>query len=231
MADVIRVLTAWTTFFRPRWPLWLLRLGYAYRAPTLFGSQMARQAGVSSGLAVPDERLLGADYDGRRDRLGDTCDLLYIAAHGRQKAGGFELLLHSDEWRPAESGLDGDGPRIVVFDACDLLDPGDPNWAASWSSEIRPNLRLVLGFASLATVSKAGGLRGEAFAELATSGMSVAQAWHLAVKGHSGHTRDRPVAIAFGSDAGEAEEILVGGDLTKIMALPLLETKPVVRKL
>ncbi|HTD58909.1 MAG TPA: DUF6345 domain-containing protein [Solirubrobacteraceae bacterium] len=177
-----------------------------------------------------DERLLASDYDGRTKRMADGADILYIAGHGRQARGQFELLLHSDEWRPASAGLDGNGPRVAIFDACNLITPNDGDWAAPWMAAVRPNLRLVLGFASNATVSKAASFRGEEFAERVARGDTIAGAWIAAVRSHDAHGRDRPVAIAFGSDDTEAKHLLGHGNLATVLSMPPLTSAAVVRR-
>jgi hypothetical protein len=56
----------------------------------------------------------------------------------------------------------------------------------------------------------------------------VASAWIAAVRAHAGHDRDRPVAIAFGTDEAEARHVLQQANLLEIMAMPLLSADPVV---
>lgn len=225
----MRVQLGWSTFFRWRGMTWLPRLIYSYRAPTLFGARIVQLGQVMALVTGPDERLLASDYDGRTNRLADSADALYLAGHGRQSKGQFELLLHADEWRPATSGLDGAGPRIVVFDACDLVDPNSSGWAAPWLAMVRPNLRIVLGFASKATVSKAAALRGEEFAIRVMRGDTLASAWIGAVRSHDAHGRDRPAAIAFGRDEAEAQYLLDHGDLSTVLGMPALASSPAAR--
>lgn len=221
---------AWATFFHRRGLTWLPRLTYAYRAPMLFGGA-ASESGLFRGVVGGvDERARAGDYDGRRTRKADRFDLLYVGAHGRLRSHEFELLFHDDEWRPASAGLDGNGPRIAVFDACDLFDPADPDWGLPWVSQMRPNLRLVLGFGSLATISRGSALRGEEFAERLDSGQPVVTAWIGAVKSCSAHRRDRPVAIGFGRDEAEADTVLHDADLKTITALPALSGDVVVKR-
>jgi hypothetical protein len=141
-------------------------------------------------------------------RRAEAVDVLYVCCHGRLKQGNFEVVMHADDWAPATSGLDGNGPLVAVFDACNLLDPSDPSWDGPWASQPRPRLRLVLGFASLATVNKAAALRGEDFADRLARGDPVAGAWLAAVRSHDAHGRDRPVAVAFGASASEAYDLL-----------------------
>lgn len=221
---------AWSTFFRRRGLTLYPQLVHAYRAPMLFGTEAGRGGALRGEVGAVDELVLGADYDGDRARNADGFDLLYISAHGRLRSGEFELLLHSDEWRPADAGLDGSGPRIAVFDACDLLDPQDPNWDAPWASRRRPRLRLVLGFGSLATVSRGSALRGQEFARRLQRGEPVVTAWIGAVTSCSGHRRDRPVGIAFGKDAAEADDLLDNATLNEVLALPELAGEAAIRR-
>lgn len=148
-------------------------------------------------------------------------DVLYISAHGEQSRDGFRLILHRDHWLPALGGLDGaTAPRIVAFDACQLI-AGD-GWRTSWSAAHRPSLRLVLGFASPATVGRAQGERGRAFARLMAEGEPVVTSWLVAVRRHAGHDRDVPVALAFAIDDDEARFLLDEATLSDVLDLPAL---------
>ena len=220
---------AWSTFFRWRGLTWLPRLVYSYRAPMLFASFMAEHAAVQGVVLGGDERLRATEFDGSFDRRAEHLSILYLSAHGRLESGQFELLLYADAWRPASSGLDGDGPRVAVFDACDLVDPSDPAWSQVWTAHHRPHLRMVLGFASLATVNRAAAFRGEEFAERLVRGEPVASAWIAAVRSHSAHGRDRPAAIAFGADDAEARRLVERADLQTLMGLPPLTGPATVR--
>ena len=219
---------AWATFFQRRgWTFWP-HLAYAYRAPMLFGGA-ATSNGICTGvIGGVDEQVRAADYDGRRGARAERSEILYIGAHGRLSGGGFALMLHSDEWRPAGGGLAGVGPRIAVFDACNLVDPADPAWATPWEANSRPALRLVLGFGSKATVNRGSALRGEEFADRLAQGQPVAAAWIGAVRAHGAHSHDRPVAIAFGEDQAEVDMILDYADLDTILGLPALPGSSVV---
>src|SRR5680860_344414 len=221
---------AWATFFRWRGMTWLPRLAYAYRAPMLFAGEGVRRGLFSGTVGGADEQVLAADYDGRGDRNADGTDMIYMAGHGRLRSGEFELLLHSDEWRPASSGLDAGGPKIAIFDACDLVDLQDTRWSDPWRAQIRPNLRMLLGFNSLATVKKGAALRGEEFASRLSRGEPVAGAWIGAVKQHDAHGRERPVAIGFGSSVADADRLLENATFADVLAMPPLESDVVVRE-
>jgi hypothetical protein len=225
----VRAGVAWATFFRWRRLTWFNKLAWAYRAPSLFAGDIAA-LGVPSFSLATDERFQAGDFDGSGPTRMDGLDLLYVGAHGRLVGDDFELLLHADEWRPADGGLDGAGPRVAVFDACDLVDLANPSWKGPWEAVARPRLRLVLGFASKATVDKGATLRGAEFAERITAGQGVASAWIAAVHSQSQHGRDRPVALAFGQDAADAQAVL-GADLQTILAMPPLHAPPTVEAL
>lgn len=220
---------AWATFFRWRRLTWFNKLAWAYRAPSLFGAEMAA-AGAASFSMATDERFRAADFDGSGPVRSANLDFLYVGAHGRLNGDDFELLLHADEWRPADGGLDGEGPRVVVFDACDLVDLTSPTWRAPWEAVARPRLRLVLGFASKATVTKGTTTRGAELADRLAAGQAVATAWIAAVHSQSPHGGDRPVALAFGDDAVDAKAVL-GADLTTILAMPPLQGAPTLEAL
>ncbi len=225
-----RVGVAWATFFRWRRLTWLNKLVWAYRAPSLFGAEMAAATGAMSLSVATDERFRAGDFDGSGAVRTAGLDVLYVGAHGRLVGDEFELLLHADEWRPADGGLDVEGPRVVVFDACDLVDLASPTWKAPWEAAVRPRLRLVLGFASKATVSKGTTTRGAELADRLAAGQAVASAWIAAVHSQSPHGGDRPVALAFGDDAADAKAVL-GADLTTVLAMPPLWGAPTLEAL
>ncbi|MEP6892190.1 MAG: DUF6345 domain-containing protein, partial [Gaiellaceae bacterium] len=148
----------------------------------MFASEYRRPGICDIQVVNVDELFRADDFDGTLDRRADGLDILYLGAHGELRGSDFKLVLHSGEWYPAQGGLDLEGPRIVVFDACNLLDRNDPDWADPWLAQTRRRLRLVLGFASLATVSKGTALRGEEFARRVARGDPVARAWLMAVR-------------------------------------------------
>jgi hypothetical protein len=183
-------------------------------------------------LVAVDESFAGSDFDGTARRRADDLDLLYAVGHGELRQDEFELVLKVDEWWPSRSGLDADGPRVAVFDACNLLDFRSASWARAWTAQVRPRLRLVLGFASKATIDKGPSRRGLDFAEQVARGDPVAPAWIAAVraKAHA-RSRDVPVALAFGSDPADATFVRDRASIADIAALPALGTQPHVELL
>jgi hypothetical protein len=170
-----------------------------------------------------DESFEAVDFDGTRTRRGDGLDVLYVASHGELRGGIFRLVLHHDDWSAAVDGLDGDAPCVVVFDACNLVDVGDPNWGDPWTAVTRPRLRLVCGFASNATVGKGPARRGLAFAQALWRDEAVAAAWIDAVASTKLWFRraDKAVAIGFGSTDQDAAGALTA-TLSELQALPPL---------
>lgn len=224
---------AWSTHFRSRGLTTYGRLQWAYRPCGLFAAGVVRAGGGAPRVMVCDESFAAVDFDGTCDRLGDGLDLLYVAAHGELRHDGFRLVTYQDEWHPTVAGLEAaNGPRVAVFDACNLVDLSDPGWSAPWLATPRPRLRLLCGFASNATMGKGPAERGRDFADLVLSGEPVAGAWLRAVVANSSWLqRDIAVAIGFGVDQADAEAAL-DAPLATLLTSPAL-TSPgvaVVRK-
>ncbi|WP_427891346.1 DUF6345 domain-containing protein [Kribbella sp. GL6] len=212
----ITIGVVWATHFQRQGlnKLWYRRLRYAYRAPSLFLEGMLA-AGAEAHLVTFDENLDDADLD--PGGSAQQVDILYVATHGMRGANGFELALHANDWRLLGGGFGDNGPAIVIFDCCDLVDLTAKDWDRQWRTDrLGPELRLILGFASPASVSLQASIRGTAFArELATK--PVTDAWFVSIQAGSYVGTDKPVAIAFGDDDQDARNVL---DQLSIGALP-----------
>ena len=212
----INIGVAWSTHFQRQGlnKLWYRRLRYAYRAPSLFLEGMLA-AGANVKFVTFDENLVDQDLDQGGD--AQQVDILYVATHGMSGASGYELALHADDWPVLSGGFGDQGPAIVIFDCCDLADPTVTGWDQAWrTGKIGPQLRLVLGFASPASVSRQASIRGTAFAqELDTK--PVTDAWFTSIQAGSYVGTDKPIAIAFGDDDVAAQQIL---DFTSAGSLP-----------
>lgn len=215
---------SWCTHFRRRGLTTYGRLAWSYRAVGLCGSTL-EQEGVSDLRQLAcDEAFDAANFDGSRGgQAADGLDLLYIAAHGELRRQVFTAVLHASEWEPSAGGLDGaSGPRVAVFDACNLVDLSDAGWPTPWEAATRPRLRLVCGFASNATVGKGPTERGREFAALIAANHSVAGAWLRAVVAHSSWLQpDTAVVLGFGADAADANAVL-DASLVDLLAFPAL---------
>ncbi|MFI5697738.1 hypothetical protein ACIA58_38130 [Kribbella sp. NPDC051586] len=116
-------------------------------------------AGANVKFVTFDENLVDQDLDHGGD--AQQVDILYVATHRLNGASGYELGLHADDWPVLAGGFGDRGPVIVVFDCCDLADPAVIDWDRVWRTDkIGPQLRLVLGFASPASVSRQASIRG-----------------------------------------------------------------------
>jgi Family of unknown function (DUF6345) len=206
----------WATHFQRHGlnKLWYRRLRYAYRAPSLFLEGMLA-SGAEVQLVTFDENLDDADLE--PGGAAQQVDILYVATHGLRGSSGFELALHAGDWPLLGGGFGDHGPSIVIFDCCDLVDLGGTDWDEQWRTDkLGPELRLVLGFASPASVSLQASIRGTAFArELTTK--PVTDAWFVSIQAGSYVGTDKPVAIAFGDDDQDARNVL---DQLCIGALP-----------
>jgi Family of unknown function (DUF6345) len=213
----MRVGVGWSTFFKRPWTRQLLypRLRYAYRAPSFFLTYAASVRAVE--FVRFDEALAVDDLDGTNTSLAESVDVLYLSGHGECGGGTYKAILHSGDWPPS-NGIGFTGPVVAVFDTCDLVDLNNPSWDTHWrSSTVGPALRLLLGFASVATVSQASSIRGDAFARNVEAGVPIAEAWLKAVHGTAPLGADLGIAIAFGDDAADAASIL---HTARIDALP-----------
>jgi hypothetical protein len=202
----IKVGVAWATHFhRSGFDRMLYRkLRYAYRAPSLF-LEGKLQAGAEVRLVTFDENLDDADLG--QAGSAQQVDILYVATHGLTGRGGFELALYENDWAVLSGGFGEQGPSIVIFDCCDLTDLS-PGWDKAWRTKnVGRHLRLVLGFSTPASVSLQSTLRGKVFAEkLAT--LPVADAWFASIQVSAYIGTDKPVAIAFGDDDADAEQVV-----------------------
>jgi hypothetical protein len=114
---------AWCTHFKRRGLTTYGRLEWSYRAVGLFAAGFERRGTADVVHLSCDEGFEADDFDGTRQTVPDEVDLLYVAAHGELRSHVFDLVLHDSAWQPSSNGLDGSGgPRIVVFDACNLVD-------------------------------------------------------------------------------------------------------------
>ncbi len=205
MPNSLTVGVAWATeFARPGLDrLRYRRLRYAYRAPSFFAGSM-----LAGGCAVRfvrfDEELQLEHLDGTAGRLTDDVDLLYVATHG-YCSSGYRVALRDADWAPCAGDFGASGPSVAVFDTCDLVNLNDPQWWQAWVSAAGRSLRLLLGFASPATVAHVSTQRGRAFAERILSGDAVARSWLRAVKDTVFPGLDVGIAVAFGDTAHDAE--------------------------
>jgi hypothetical protein len=152
-----------------------------------------------------DEALLPADLDGTSKQLAESVDLVYFSSHGEYKAHSYSLILHDSDWKPCGKGLGTTSLAVAVFDTCDLLDLNDPAWHNPWVSSAGPHLRLLLGFASPATVATDSTARGKAFAKKIIGGDPLGPAWLQAVHGTAYAGADVGVAVGFGDDSAGAD--------------------------
>jgi hypothetical protein len=180
------------------------KLRYAYRAPTFFLEAMLAN-NVDVKFLRFDEALACADLDGTTGQLAESADLVYFASHGEYKAHGYSFILHGSDWRPCAKGLGTGSLSVAVFDTCDLVDLSDPSWRNAWISSAGSHLRLLLGFASPATVATNSTIRGKGFAEQIIAGDPLGPAWLHAVHDTAYAGADVGVAIGFGDDRADAE--------------------------
>jgi hypothetical protein len=180
------------------------KLRYAYRAPAFFMEAMLANNATIKFLRF-DESLVSADLNGNSKQLAESVDLVYFSSHGEYKAHSYSLILHGSEWKPCDQGLGADSLSVAVFDTCDLLDLNDSAWHNAWVSSVGPHFRLLLGFASPATVATDSTARGKAFAEKIIRGDPLGPAWLQAVHGTAYAGADLGVAIGFGDDSADAD--------------------------
>jgi hypothetical protein len=218
----LNVGVAWSTYFERRGfqRLQYRRLRYAYRAPSYFLQGMLARDDHPAFLEF-DEDLTGADLSGFNASSAQL-DILYVASHGMTTSSGYEVALNASDWAMMTSEFGKTGPKVVIFDTCDLVDTSSPNWINNWrTSSIGPALRLVLGFSSLATVSQRSSIRGLAFAE-EMARRPLAEAWYASIQETSYIGTDHPIAIALGDDDQDARRVL---EETTIDDLPGPRTK------
>ena len=184
--------------------LFYRKLRYAYRAPAFFLEAMLANNAAVKFLRF-DEALLPGDLDGTSGHLAESVDLVYFASHGEYKAHSYSLILHGSDWKPCATGLGVSSLSVAVFDTCDLLDLNDSAWHNAWVSGAGPHLRLLLGFASPATVATHSTARGKAFATKIIGGAPLGPAWLEAVHGTAYAGADLGVAVGFGDDTADAK--------------------------
>lgn len=206
MPNQARVGVGWSTHFIGGGLLRQLRyrrLRYAYRAPAFVAETLVADGSKLKFLNF-DEGLQVADLDGTNQALACSVDLFYIASHGEYTSTStYKLILHSGDWQVSGLDLGNNAPSVAAFDTCDLLDLNDAQWHSAWQSA-GPSLRLLLGFASPATVAIDSTLRGHDFAQKIVAGDPIGPAWLQAVHGNSYPGTDLGVAVGFGDDAADA---------------------------
>jgi hypothetical protein len=223
----------WSTYFsRPgifsRFTYYSLK--FTYRSPAFFADAMLR-GGNQSNFVRFDDDLRVEELDGTTDALAERVDIVYLCSHGEYRKGNYQVDLHARDWMPFKSGLGHQGPRIVVFDTCHLVDLGS-TWPPPWTQgQVGPALRFVLGFASEATVcSGSPSQRGRVFALNLLKGDPIADAWlDAVVTTRFSNITEVPIAIAFGDDDLDAQAVLNQATWDTLPG-PRTGTKPVVVK-
>jgi hypothetical protein len=206
--------------------LFYRKLRYAYRAPSFFMETMLAHQAHLKFLRF-DEALVHGDLDGTCGQLTESADLVYFASHGEYKAHGYSLILHGSDWKPCSTGLGTGSLSVAVFDTCDLVDLNDSSWRNDWVSNVGTHLRLLLGFASPATVATDSTVRGKAFAEQIIAGEPLGHAWLRAVHHTAYAGADVGVAIGFGTDTPDAQWALHEMTLAHLPC-PRMPNSPVV---
>jgi hypothetical protein len=173
-----------------------------------------RAQGHPADFLLIDENLDVKDFNGVRAALQDSVDILYVCMHGKTAPGKYQAELYAADWQPFVTGIgNGPGPWIAVFDTCDLIDLSDPRLTGHAKWAVGQSLRLLLGFASLATVDTGPSGRGKAFATNLAAGLPVADAWLQAVHSTGFPGMDRAIAIAFGDNPSDARTVLSSATL------------------
>ena len=206
MPSALTIGVGWSTEFNRsfRERLQYRRLRYAYRGPSFFASAMVN-AGHRVKFMRFDEGLRAPDLDGTTDRISDGVDLLYVSTHGECRKSEYQAILYDANWRPCANGFGDSGPSVAVFETCDLIKLADADWHKPWVASAGPSLRLLLGFASLATIEQVSTKRGRLFAERILSGAPIGAAWLEAVHSTGFTGLDIGVAIGFGDSASDAD--------------------------
>ena len=206
MANKLSIGVAWSSHFERSGLKSLLyrKLRYAYRAPAFFAEGMLAY-GANLGFLRFDEGLKTTDLDGTSDQLADSVQFFYCASHGEYKPSSYSLILYQADWKPCTTGLGNSKLAVAVFDTCDLIDLKDPAWPNPWIASVGLHLRLLLGFASPATVATDSTARGKVFANKVVSGDPIGPAWLEAVHSTAYAGADVGVAIGFGDDTADAD--------------------------
>lgn len=202
---VLHVTSGWCTYFSRPFPrnFQYRRLRFAYRAPSFFLAEMSA-AGHRVGYLGFDEALelvRGSDQDNHEiARL----DLMWITTHGEFRQNGYQFDLHKADLQLNEAQLGFGDPTILILDTCDAVDLLDREWRELWANAVGPNLRLVLGFSTPATVSETTSIRGRAFAQRALHGEPLASAWVDVATSTAYPGTDRAIAFALGDGRDDA---------------------------
>lgn len=206
-----RIGAAWSTDFKhPLRRRLFFRLRYSYRAPDFFVARMVK-AGAPVAFVAFDEGLTLNRLSGTTAQIEDDVDIMYLSTHGSCTNGLYRAHLQANDWIPTQHGLGRNGPAIIVFDTCNLVDLKDRNWINHWrGSTVGPALRLVLGFAGPADAGRKPSRRGDGFAREMLKGRPVAQAWLTAVHQTSVSYEDidHGIAIALGDSPSDAQHVL-----------------------
>jgi hypothetical protein len=160
--------------------------------------------GITIGVIRFDESLIARDLDGTSGQIAESGEFFYCASHGEYRSSSYSVILHSADWNPCTRGLGLNRLAVAVFDTCDLLDLNDPTWSNSWTASVGVHLRLLLGFASPATVAEDSTIRGRAFASKIIQGDPIGPAWLEAVHSTAYPGIDLAVAVGFGDDPQDA---------------------------
>ena len=219
--NVISVKAGWSTSYdRPIWQaLNYRRLRFAYRAPSFFLDTFSK-GGVPVGYLGIDESLSDRSLAAGLQEAGT---ITWITCHGEFGWHGYQFDLHAADAPIASLGLGhtGPGPTVLVLDTCYAVDFGYPGWESIWVNSLWPGVRLVLGFASPATIAESTSLRGRTFAELVLSGKALAEAWISAVTEDSYATADVAVAIGFGTTVDDALDVLANASMSYLPSAQL----------
>jgi hypothetical protein len=135
-------------------------------------------------------------------------DLLWVTTHGEFGRQGYQLDLHREDLPLAAARLGYGGPNVLVLDTCDAVDLSHPTWQQLWLDAVGPDLRLVLGFSTPATVCESTSLRGRAFAQRILGGEPFASAWLDVATSSAYPGTDHPIAFALADTPQVAEQVL-----------------------
>jgi hypothetical protein len=234
----LRVGSGWCTSFNRPWAKkWQYRrLRFAYRAPSFFLSEMATNGLEVSYLQFDEDLDATAVVPGgprvTPSEWTNRVDILWITPHGEFQAHGYQLDLHSVDVPLDNVNLGyGSGPVVVVLDTCWAVNLAAKGWKQLWSQAVGPNLRLVLGFCTPATVCETTSERGRAFAKRVLGGDRLAKAWLDVATNTSYKGTDRAVAIAFGDSQQDAQQVLNSATLWTLPGprsggIPVVEILP-----
>ncbi|MEV6236619.1 DUF6345 domain-containing protein [Lentzea sp. NPDC051838] len=210
MPNNLRIGVGWSTHFPRRGVLnqaRCRRLRYAYRAPSFVTEEMVADGSELTFLKF-DEGLAISELDGTNNALASNVDFFYVASHGTcATPPQYKLILHGGEWPITGADLGVNGPSVATFDTCDLVDLKHARWKAPWETA-GAQLRLLLGFASAATVAENSTRRGLEFSQKIIAGDPIAQAWLQAVHHNSYQGTDLGIAIAFGDSDKDVDWVL-----------------------